>query len=85
MLRQTSETLKGNERYEGFAIELIHQLSLMLGFNYTFVEQKDKIYGTLDRSTKKWNGMINELLNEVMFALDFVCVCRAVRDVHCTV
>ena len=85
MLRQSSLALKNNDRFEGFGIELIHELSLMLGFNYTFELQLDKAYGSLNPKTKKWNGMIKELLDEVMFALDFVCVCRAVRGVHCTV
>uniref|UniRef100_A0A8W7PVP5 Ionotropic glutamate receptor C-terminal domain-containing protein n=1 Tax=Anopheles coluzzii TaxID=1518534 RepID=A0A8W7PVP5_ANOCL len=54
--------LTGNERFEGFGIDLIHELSLMLGFNYTFILQEDGVYGSLNRDTKKWNGMVLELL-----------------------
>lgn len=85
MLRQSSVALKKNDRFEGFGIELIHELSLMLGFNYTFELQLDNAYGSLNKQTGKWNGMIKELLDEVTCALDFLCVCRAVRSVHCTV
>jgi len=72
MLRQSSVALKNNERFEGFGIELIHELSLMLGFNYTFELQLDNAYGSLDAKTGQWNGMIRKLLDEVTFALDFV-------------
>lgn len=85
MLRQSSVALKNNERFEGFGIELIHELSLMLGFNYTFELQLDNAYGSLNPQTKKWNGMIKELLDEVTCALGFIFVSRAVRNVHCTV
>jgi hypothetical protein len=85
MLRQSSVALKNNDRFEGFGIDLIHELSLMLGFNYTFELQLDNAYGSLNPETKKWNGMIKELLDEVTCALNFVCVCRAVRSVHSTV
>jgi ionotropic kainate glutamate receptor 2 len=85
MLRQSSDALKNNERFEGFGIEVIHELSLMLGFNYTFELQLDNAYGSLDPKTRQWNGMIRKLLDEVTCALDFVRVYRAVRSVHCTV
>jgi hypothetical protein len=85
MLRLSSVALKNNERFEGFGIELIHELSLMLGFNYTFELQRDNAYGSLNKKTNQWNGMIRELLEEVTCALDFVCVSRAVRSIHCTV
>jgi hypothetical protein len=85
MLRQSSIALKNNEQFEGFGIELIHELSLLLGFNYTFKQQLDNAYGSFNHRTKEWNGMIKELLREVTCALDFVHVNRAVRSVHCTV
>lgn len=64
MLRQSSVALKNNERFEGFGVELIHELSLMLGFNYTFELQLDNVYGSYNNVTKKWNGMIEKLLNK---------------------
>ncbi|KAL0275560.1 UNVERIFIED_CONTAM: hypothetical protein PYX00_003377 [Menopon gallinae] len=41
MLKEDSRQLSGNDRFEGFGIDLIHELSLMLGFNYTYVVQHD--------------------------------------------
>ena len=36
MLKETSQKLVGNDRYEGFCIDLIDEISKHLGFNYTF-------------------------------------------------
>jgi ionotropic kainate glutamate receptor 2 len=66
MLRESTTALKGNDQYEGFGIELIHELSLMLGFNYTFELQLDNVYGSYNNKTKQWTGMIQQLLKEVM-------------------
>ncbi|KAF4528160.1 hypothetical protein B566_EDAN016924 [Ephemera danica] len=60
MLREASEKLTGNERYEGFGIELIQDISNMLGFNYTFHVQADGNYGSKNKDGE-WNGMIKEL------------------------
>lgn len=65
MLKEDIKTLTGNERYEGFGVDLIHELSLMSGFNYTFKEQQDKNSGVprqLKNGTRKWDGMIGEVL-----------------------
>ncbi|PSN42075.1 Glutamate receptor ionotropic [Blattella germanica] len=53
MRRRSSIPLKGNERFEGFAIDLIYELSQILGFNYTFTLQQDKQY----------DGMLEKLRN----------------------
>ncbi|KAJ4452356.1 hypothetical protein ANN_03889, partial [Periplaneta americana] len=59
MLRRSSESLTGNDRFEGFGIQLIQELSLMLGFNYTF--QLEQAYGSYNKETGEWNGMIRAL------------------------
>lgn len=65
MLKEDSRQLSGNDRFEGFGIDLIHELSLMLGFNYTYVVQHDGNYGSLNKATKQWNGMMKEIMEEV--------------------
>ncbi|KAJ8716643.1 hypothetical protein PYW07_003270 [Mythimna separata] len=47
------EKLEGNDRYEGFTIDIIDRLSQILGFNYEFEEEKD--YGSLGENG--WTGM----------------------------
>lgn len=67
MLKDSSSSLTGNDRFEGFCIDLIQELSKMLGFNYTFIVQKDGNNGNFDRKTKMWDGMIGEVLRGVSF------------------
>lgn len=64
MLRETHLALSGNDRFEGFGIELIQKLSEKLGFNYTFVLQEDGAYGSLNKETGEWNGMVRQLMDE---------------------
>ena len=69
MLKEASQKLNGNDRFEGFGIDLIHELSLMSGFNYTFQVQEDKSSGNPNPITGKWNGMIGEVLAGVRFPI----------------
>lgn len=63
MLKALPETKFGNDRYEGFAIDVINELSLLLGFDYEFILQNDSHYGKYDEATREWNGMINEVMS----------------------
>lgn len=65
MMKHSSATLDGNDRYEGFGIDLIKELSEMSGFNYTFKIQEDFNSGYINDTTKQWNGMIGEVINGV--------------------
>lgn len=57
------ETRTGNDRYEGFAVDLFDKITKRLGMEYT-LEDKGKItHGVYDATTGKWNGLINELIN----------------------
>lgn len=66
MLKDSSAELVGNARYEGLGIDIIHELSLMLGFKYEFRVQLDGAYGGINKKTKEWNGMIRELQEGVI-------------------
>nr|WJJ63364.1 glutamate receptor ionotropic 6 [Pachyrhinus yasumatsui] len=63
MLKETSDNLIGNERYEGFSIDLIHELSLLEGFNYTFIVQADGKNG--NKVNGHWTGMIGAVIDGV--------------------
>lgn len=65
MLKESDQQLSGNDRYEGFGIDLIHELSLLVGFNYTFIIREDKSNGVKDEKTGKWSGMIGDLMSYV--------------------
>lgn len=64
ILKDTVVPLKGNDQYEGFGIELIEKLAARLGFNYTFVIREDKAYGSRNKDTGEWDGMIGMLMND---------------------
>lgn len=58
-------TYEGNDRYEGYSIDLIDEISKILGFKYVFELVGDNAYGSLDKNTKKWNGLVKQLLEHV--------------------
>nr|XP_053638564.1 glutamate receptor ionotropic, kainate 2-like [Cherax quadricarinatus] len=64
MLRETSVQMTGNDRYEGFCVDLIQEISVVLGFNYTIRIAADGAHGKCDEQTRSWNGMIGELLDQ---------------------
>ncbi|XP_064079193.1 glutamate receptor ionotropic, kainate 2-like isoform X3 [Macrobrachium nipponense] len=64
MLRETSEQMTGNDRYEGFCVDLIQEISEILGFNYTVKLADDGQHGKYEEKRKRWNGMIGELLDQ---------------------
>ncbi|KAF7271253.1 hypothetical protein GWI33_015848 [Rhynchophorus ferrugineus] len=64
MRKEASEKLTGNAQFEGYAVDLIHEISRTLGFNYTIKLAPDGRYGSLNRETKEWDGMIRELLDQ---------------------
>ena len=62
MLKESSEELEGNDRYEGICVDLIEELSKALQFNYTIRLTPDNAPGKYDEQNGTWNGMIGELL-----------------------
>lgn len=62
MLKESSLKKVGNDQFEGFGIDVIHELSKALGFNYTFI-QHDPDYGKFDNKTGQWTGMIRKIMD----------------------
>ena len=65
MRKRSAHRLTGNDRFEGFCVSLLDEISAILGFNYTLVPIKDNVYGSKDSVSGVWNGMIRELLTQV--------------------
>ncbi|GBP47226.1 Glutamate receptor ionotropic, kainate 3 [Eumeta japonica] len=64
MHRESAARLSGNERFEGFCVELIERLASVLHFNYTFVLlEKGVGYGSYNNKTG-WDGMMRKLLDD---------------------
>lgn len=58
-------TYEGNDRFEGYSIDLIDAISKILGFKYIFELTPDGAYGSYNKETKKWNGLVKQLLDHV--------------------
>lgn len=63
--RIDGEYLEGNDRYEGYSMDLIDGIARILGFHYRFEIVADNKYGSLDKKTKKWDGLVKHLLDRV--------------------
>ena len=59
------EILEGNNRFEGYSKDLIDGISKILNFTYQFYLVPDGRYGSYNKETKKWDGLIKELLERV--------------------
>lgn len=64
MLHPPSENRTGNDRFYGYAIDLIAALASLYKFNYTFYISPDRKYGSR-QPDGKWNGMVGELIQRV--------------------
>ncbi|CAD7085927.1 unnamed protein product [Hermetia illucens] len=60
---EDNETLEGNARFEGYSIDLIQSLSEKLKFKYVIKLVPDKRYGQYNKKTKKWDGIIRQLID----------------------
>ncbi|XP_056142057.1 glutamate receptor ionotropic, kainate 3 [Lampris incognitus] len=61
MLKKSDKALVGNDRFEGFCIDLLKELANILGFSYEIRLVPDGRYGSQD-DKGQWNGMIRELI-----------------------
>ncbi|XP_019390066.1 PREDICTED: glutamate receptor 2 isoform X1 [Crocodylus porosus] len=62
MMKKNHEMLEGNERYEGYCVDLASEIAKHCGFKYKLTIVGDGKYGARDADTKIWNGMVGELV-----------------------
>ncbi|XP_066488007.1 glutamate receptor 2 isoform X3 [Tiliqua scincoides] len=62
MMKKNFELLDGNERYEGYCVDLAAEIAKHCGFKYKLTIVGDGKYGARDAETKIWNGMVGELV-----------------------
>lgn len=65
MFKKSDKPLYGNDRFEGYCVDLLRELSGILGFRYEIRLVEDGKYGAFEESTGQWNGMIRELMDHV--------------------
>lgn len=61
--------MEGNARFEGYSLDLIDAVAKNVGFKYRFELAPDGKYGGYNKVTKKWDGLIKQLLERVIKAL----------------
>uniref|UniRef100_A0A8C5GP09 Glutamate receptor n=1 Tax=Gouania willdenowi TaxID=441366 RepID=A0A8C5GP09_GOUWI len=64
MVKKSDKELVGNDRYEGYCLDLLKELSNILGFTYEVRLVADGKYGA-QNDKGEWNGMVRELIDHV--------------------
>nr|XP_020449302.1 glutamate receptor 1 isoform X1 [Monopterus albus] len=62
MLKKNHEQLVGNDKYEGYIVELAAEIAKHVGYQYKLKIVSDGKYGARDPDNKMWNGMVGELV-----------------------
>ncbi|KAH7934644.1 hypothetical protein HPB51_028990 [Rhipicephalus microplus] len=62
MLKKSTHKLEGNDRFEGYCVDLLREISATLGFRYRLKLVRDGAYGARD-SQGRWNGLMRELVD----------------------
>lgn len=63
--REDGVAWKGNDRYEGYCIDLAEKIARLVGFSYEIRLVGDGSYGE-KISDATWNGMVGELTRQVL-------------------
>ncbi|XP_062309118.1 glutamate receptor 1b isoform X2 [Osmerus eperlanus] len=62
MLKKNHDQFVGNDKYEGYCVELAAEIAKHVGYSYRLQVVGDGKYGSRDTDTKMWNGMVGELV-----------------------
>ncbi|RVE64797.1 hypothetical protein OJAV_G00129480 [Oryzias javanicus] len=62
MLRPNHQELEGNDRYEGFCVDMLKELAEILKFKYRIRLVGDGLYG-VPGANGTWTGMVGELIS----------------------
>ncbi|KAJ4945865.1 hypothetical protein JOQ06_023543, partial [Pogonophryne albipinna] len=62
MMKKNHEQLVGNDKYEGYIVELAAEIAKHVGYQYKLKVVTDGKYGARDLENKMWNGMVGELV-----------------------
>nr|XP_015197435.1 PREDICTED: glutamate receptor ionotropic, kainate 1 isoform X6 [Lepisosteus oculatus] len=64
MYKKSDKPLYGNDRFEGYCLDLLKELSNILGFSYEVKLVSDGKYGA-QNDKGEWNGMVRELIDHI--------------------
>ncbi|XP_035212026.1 glutamate receptor ionotropic, kainate 2-like [Stegodyphus dumicola] len=61
---KADRNLTGNERFEGFCIDLLKTIADLIGFSYELYIVPDKKFGAENTTTGEWNGLVREIIDK---------------------
>ena len=64
MLRH-GKNYTGNNRFYGFAIDLLEEVARISKFSYIVDLNPDGVYGVKNPDTGEWNGIVKQLMAHV--------------------
>ena len=64
MFKKSEYVLKGNDRFEGFCVELLQEIAELVGFKYRIELVPDGKYGAPNKDGE-WNGMVKQIVERV--------------------
>jgi len=70
----TDENAEGNDRFDGYLVELVAKISEIANFKYTIYEQPDSKFGLLKDG--EYDGMIGEVVSGVTPFHNYKYMCR---------
>jgi hypothetical protein len=62
---KNNETLIGNQKFEGFCIDLLEKIAKLCNFTYEIRQVNDGQHGSFSFITNKWNGIVGEIIEKV--------------------
>ncbi|KAH8421152.1 hypothetical protein KR009_003820, partial [Drosophila setifemur] len=73
---------EGNDRFEGYAVDLIYKLAEECKFHFNFEPVRDNKYGSYDAVTGEWDGIIRQLIdNNAQIGICDLTITQARRSV----
>ncbi|GFT22207.1 glutamate receptor ionotropic, kainate 2 [Trichonephila clavipes] len=67
---KSDRNLTGNDRFEGFCIDLLRTIAELLGFNYDLYLVPDNKFGAENTTSGEWSGLVREIIEKVKFLVD---------------
>ncbi|XP_017845406.1 glutamate receptor ionotropic, kainate 2 [Drosophila busckii] len=73
---------EGNERFEGYAVDLMYDLAKICKFDFVFEPVRDNKYGSYDAASDEWDGIIRQLIdNNAQIGICDLTITQARRSV----
>ncbi|XP_071541826.1 glutamate receptor ionotropic, kainate 2-like isoform X4 [Panulirus ornatus] len=63
MMMRPGKNFTGNQRFYGFCVDLLQEISLLVGFDYIIEMSPEGVYGAQNPITGEWNGIVKQLMS----------------------